>query len=441
MAISVLRYYYFLEDDMAKMDQLCSELKRSDFKPDEGAGSWRLFSSEEGQQLNRMRYGNMLLLVLGVRRLQGRWASILGPLDEAEQEAGLPGSDILARVTIFGSDEGSWEQLLESAHGVCAYRDAIRFDIDHGQLARLNWKWPHGNACYLFRQEGLSPALDSFFGASLPLIEAAMIRLNMVSDLYWDRLAIVSKERQECDTRLSHILHTQLVSERVPLKEVEELEEQVRELSFSYGILAGDYSLISEGSNRIAGLVDDVIRQTKGKYVVHLKLDQMETVLQPYRDRLAQLKKAEEDLRMSRENHQAAIEVVRSRIDIMMSRENIATQERIKDLLESNTSIQRQSLTFQVAAGIIEFIVLVYYSLSLWKELAPTAYMLVPPWLQLAGSVLLSATAVDFTHLLAEYQQGEKQVKGRLAFFAIVLFLFLAMIILASIILQGNAPH
>jgi hypothetical protein len=441
MTISVLRYYYFLADDEEKIDQLCRELKRSEYKPDDGTMTWNLFSNEEGQLLKSMRHGNMLLLVLGVRRLQGSWASIMGSLDEVEKKAGLPNSDILGKVTVLGSDAGSWEQLLESAHGVCAYSEVIRFDIEQGQLGRLDWKWPHGHACYLFRQEGSSPALDSFFGSCLPMIEAALIGLNMVSDLYQDRIALVSKERQECDTRLSHILHTQLVSVQAPLKEVEELEEQVRDLSFSYGILAGDYSLISEAGNHIAGLVDAVIEQTRDQRFLKIKHVQMEAVLTPYRSRLAQLKKTEEDLRMSRENHQAAIDVVRSRIDIMMSRENIETQERIKDLLEINTSIQKQSLTFQIAAGIIEFIVLAYYSHSLWEAVTPTAYALVPPWLQLVGSVILSAIAVVFTHLLAEYQQGDKHVKGKLIFYATVLLVFLIAVIVATIILQGKAPH
>lgn len=431
MPCSLLRYYYFLDDDLPLVERFNEILVSNSFAP--GSAVFK-----PGKWVNRVVYGNMIVFIAAISG-ETAWEAIQSQLEDCEHQAGI-NSDLLARVTVLHDFSDSFDNSLELARKLCPYHDAITFGTRQGQLARLDWKWPRSQAFYLFCETEPGKA-SSFFASGLPLVEAALIRLNMVSNLYRDRHSIVDKERQEMDRKLSHILHTQLVSDKAPLREAEELEAQIQELAASYGILAGDYSSLSEASNKMEDLIKAVVQHVKTQPFLQLSAELLETILQPYQERLRQLHKSQQDLHSSRENYQAAIDVVRSRIDIMMSRENIATQERIKDLMEINTTVQKQSLVFQVAAGIIEFIVLAYYSHSLWKALAHNAYAIIPPWLQFIVVLLFSFTTVKVTHMVAEYRQGDHHVKGRLIVYGISLALLLALIIAASAFMEAKGAH
>lgn len=401
-----------------------------DFFQDAGSSWW-----------SSIHCGNMMVIVLGLRKKQSTWDSYMASMEGWESRANLSGDDLLGKVTVLCASGSRWEDLLETAHGLYPYREIESFPVKNGQLARLDWKWSGTGAYYLFQQQDAPAALARFFGSGLPLFEAGMLRLNMVCNLYRDRNSTITREISSCDTRLSNILHTELVSETAAMKKVEELEEQVQELSSSYGILAGDYNMIREGISRINGLLQAVLLQIKGEYFWQMDSGLEGSILNPYYRRLSELKSTADELRASRENHQAAIDVVRSRIDIMLSFQNIETQGRIKTLMELNTSMQKQSLTFQIAAGIIEFIVLAYYSHSLWKNLAHNAYNLIPPGVQLFMVVLFSWTAVYCTHLIAEYRQGDHHVRGRMMLYSGLLLALLFIIVFGSYWLELNAGH
>lgn len=442
MAFFMLRYYYFLDDDAGSMDSFVGELKNAAFRPGHGSSGLRpFFAQSEDRVVTRLQSGNMVVLVLGIKDAEGGWEGYHQTIQDAEQASAINNDDILANITILGSSAGEWDVLLEEARELCAFQHIIPFSIANGQLARLDWKWPKGRAFYLLRQEDTLPALDRFLGSSLPLLEGTLIRLNMISRLNRERNRLVLKEKLECDQRLSGILHSQLVSTQISEQNVEQLEEQVQSLSLSYGLVAGDYSVITEGSSNMNGLIGDVKGQVKEESFLTTGEEFLEIILRPYNSIMGALHRTEEELRLSRENHQAAIDVVRSRIDLMLSRENFRTQARIKDLMELNTSIQQQSLTFQVAAGIIEFIVLAYYSHSLWKNLAHAAYDLVPPWLQFVVVLLFSFNTVYCTHLIAEFKQGDTHVRKKMLLFSLFLFLLLGLIIGGTYWLELNAAH
>ncbi len=161
--------------------------------------------------------------------------------------------------------------------------------------------------------------------------------------------------------------------------------------------------------------------------------------MENYHERLDQLTQAEANLQVSQQDYQAAIEVVRSRIDMMNSRSNLATQAQIRELMEHNTEMQKQSLVFQYAAGLIEFIVLAYYSHSLWKNLSHEGYLMVPASIQFIVVLLFSGNAVYCTHLLAEYMQGEYEVKSKMVHIVDLTGVLLVTIIAGTIFLSSQS--
>jgi len=218
------------------------------------------------------------------------------------------------------------------------------------------------------------------------------------------------------------------------LEVTEELEHEIDGLSTAYGMLAGDYNLILDGIKRLEAQLTALERQFRHEPGLEMPSALLDQLTLPYQERLESLRNTQVELKMVQENYHAAIEVVQSKINIMNSRTNIATQEEIRGLLEVNTSMQKQSLVFQYAAGLIEFIVLAYYSHTLWSHLVHAAYVAIPPWIQFVVLMLFSGNTVLVTHLIAEYMQGEKHVRGRLIRAAITLTLIFALVVAASIL-------
>jgi hypothetical protein len=249
---------------------------------------------------------------------------------------------------------------------------------------------------------------------------------------------MVEQELRDLDQQLSRILHTHLVTEQKESKQAEELEEQIQALSSAYGMLATDMNLINEGRRRLQRKWERFQTRLGRERALVIDDDQLGILGQPFLDTLDNLNELSQTLITTRDSHQAAINVVRSRIDIMNSRTNIATQDKIRELMELNTAIQKQGLAFQLAAGLIEFIVLAYYSHSLWKNLVHNAYDNIPAVYQFIAVLLFSSLTTYLTHLLAEYVQGHTQLRKRIILTGLPLLLLLLIILLASIVF--NSP-
>jgi hypothetical protein len=230
-----------------------------------------------------------------------------------------------------------------------------------------------------------------------------------------------------------------LVEESQEASIIDTYEKHLDLMSSGYGKLVNNFSLILEGYQRLTNLLEVLRHQLAQEPSFAYSDVTGQQIFLPFEQRVAKLSRTLDELRLSRENHQAAIEVIRSRIDLLMSKENIATQTQIRTLMETNTAIQKQSLTFQFAAGLIEFIILAYYSHSLWKSLVPGAYHAIASWIQLLFVIAFSANTVYLTHLIAEYLQGEKHVKKQLQFSLLVLVIIILVVLIASAIFQKHA--
>ncbi|HCF50422.1 MAG TPA: hypothetical protein DER60_09075, partial [Syntrophomonas sp.] len=233
-------------------------------------------------------------------------------------------------------------------------------------------------------------------------------------------------------------LHANLVSDQGEHKETEELSAQLNRLTTSYAKIAGSRHLIAKGKANLQAVLNQWTRQLRQESALDFDQARLNTWMENYHERLDQLTQAEANLQVSQEDYQAAIEVVRSRIDMMNSRSNLATQAQIRELMEHNTEMQKQSLVFQYAAGLIEFIVLAYYSHSLWKNLSHEGYLMVPASIQFIVVLLFSGNAVYCTHLLAEYMQGEHEVKSKMVISLISLAVLLVTIIAGTIFLSSQ---
>ena len=219
------------------------------------------------------------------------------------------------------------------------------------------------------------------------------------------------------------------------MEESTELEQQINELSASYGMIAGDYALLSADCKKIEVLLSDLNWQFRIQPGLKLDDEFRDNITQPYHRRLQEMIDTLDELHIR--EYEAAIEVVRSRVDILNSRANIL----LRDRLRANGSKYRNATKpgFQYAAGLIEFIVLAYYSHSLWSP-GHNAYMAIPRMDTVYSGYGLFGSTVYCTHLLAEYIQGEHHVRSKLISAALFLLAIFIFVLLGTVLLGTKSP-
>ncbi|MGI5880745.1 MAG: hypothetical protein ACOX6L_09150 [Syntrophomonadaceae bacterium] len=426
----VLSCIAYLEDDDNDVNNLCRLLET------EGWLKQNTFVFENSGVGSSPYYYNLQtanIMILMLHQSVDDWQAGMDKIKSYMQTAGLSADDLLAASNILLAVGQDWENTINECQQIVPASQPLDLGLREGGLTRFM-----GNArVCLAAMPHYNPRYAKFLALKLPVIEAGLVRLQMISSLMRDRNVTVTRERMEIDRRLSDVLHSNLVMEQGKFKAAEDLEMQIHSLSSAYGILNGDYSLLADGRNRLDTALQNLHNMLLNEPALDIKPEVLQELLMPYEQRLQEIRVSLDELRLSRENHQAAIDVVRSRIDIMMSKTNIETQEQIKDLMVLNTSMQKQSLTFQFAAGLIEFIVLAYYGHSLWKNLAHAAYENIPGVIQLVFVLLFAGGTVYCTHLWAEFLQGEHHIKNKVVASTLILLIFLTIIFVASILYSG----
>jgi hypothetical protein len=433
----VLRYYFYLDDEDDKFQDLLktvqNKLPLELYDPHD-------YGKESPFLYYELEFNNIKILVLGLSSNDSAWNENLQSLSSWEERVGIDTEVLLGQASVLCGHGYEWELLLEEASRIVSVKELISAVMDSGQIARILDSPVKGETYYLCRLEEYTTSNQRLLLQGLPQLQAAIIKLHMIISLLRDRHQTIVREKDDLNQKLSMILHAHLVTEPGDGDESTRLEQQINELSASYGMIAGDYALLSEDCKKIEVLLSDLTRQFRIQPGLKLDDEFLDNIIQPYHRRLQEMLDTLDELRISRENHQAAIEVVRSKVDILNSRANIATQQQIKNLMEVNTQMQKQSLVFQYAAGLIEFIVLAYYSHSLWSHLAHNAYAVIPGWIQFIMVMVFSGSTVYSTHLLAEYMQGEHHVRKKLIYSALFLMVLFIFVLVTTLLIGAKSP-
>jgi len=432
----VLRFYYFLEDDIDSLKKLteifnCNGLTLSTkniplaVKQPEGV----LYNLDYPQ-------GKLKILAVKTSMEDDYWQAALENLRSWEDEDPLAGSDIMGSLTILAGTD-SWEEMTEKACETIPGGAGEIFELKNGAMSCLKRDRSKGEAIYLCRLDNIESVDLSFLFRRMPSFYAGILRLEALDFVLNDRLLSIRREKDEMQQDLINILHAKLVMNQATLMETEELEDEIRRLAAAYGKLVGDQNMVVDGLKQLETTLLVMERQINADTTLLVPAAVFTQLTESYQQRREDLRNMRDELNEVQEDYRAAMDVVQSKIEVMNSRTNIATQEQIKGLLEVNTEMQKQGLVYQYAAGLIEFVVLAYYSHTLWSHLQHTAYTVIPSWIQFVTVIVFSGNIVWATHLIAEYKQGEHHVRKKLIV-AIILFLLLFTLIAAGSILAGS---
>ncbi|MBO8159248.1 hypothetical protein [Thermosyntropha sp.] len=443
MEMTFYRYYIHPSQDADSGELLAKSFVAEGFKHYTEIKSW-----SKGNHSEKFFYFKKIpkieILCLRLDFDANFTSQILQYLNDCEKKAEIDTTFLLGKIDVWA---GYKMPLEETVNFAAKHYDLLSFKpveikIEKSTAARLNWLWPNEKAIYAASIDPQDENAQYFLEFELPCIEASLLKLDNITKYYKEKLPLITKKKNEMDQRLARIINSSFSSIKNQQELIKELENQLENLSSLYSIIASDYSIVLEGIDKISQALkySQNLLYNKQKNSIFGK-QLYEKIFNYYIYKLEDMKNIEKNLRISRENYQAAIDVLRSRLDILISHENIETQQQIKEIMEVNISLQKQGLVFQFAAGLVEFIVLAYYSHSLWKALSPAAYHMVEGWIQFIIVCLFSGCTVYLTHLIAEYIQGEKHFLKRIITLTILLFILLAVTFVFGIAVEQGAIH
>ncbi len=278
---------------------------------------------------------------------------------------------------------------------------------------------------------------ESFAATGLPRLDSLIKKLSRTAHYFEEQRLTIASERGDVDREVGALLHRKIISDASGSAGTATLEEQIANLSRMFGLLATDSLLVRRSSDSMSRDLKSLDREFErigspgqrdeigAYYSRRFSLD------------LAEAHSESRDLDFSRQSAQAAIEVVRTQVEIMRAGEEAAIQRQSQEILSSSLVLQQERLALQVAAGFVEFVLVFYYVLKSWEGIVGTDLVEhMAPLLRLVVVGSFSGAAAVGTHFLALTLQNQTWKSKGLWLSVATLVLSLAAMVMLSIAYQ-----
>jgi hypothetical protein len=268
-----------------------------------------------------------------------------------------------------------------------------------------------------------------------PDLDSLLKELNRSTSYFSQQKKIVVNERADVDSQIGKLLHKQTVATEARAPDTHDLETSIAGLSRMFGLLATDSLMIRQADKRLEGDLSLLAR-------ILLKMMNSETgtdaigafYTKAYTEELENVRNVSRDLDHSRQNAEAAISVVRTRIDLLRAEEEAAIRQQTQGLLKQSLMLQEEGLALQVSAGLIEFVLVFYYVLKSWEAiLGLEAWEHIAPLLRMIPVFGIAAGAAAGTHFLARSIKNKTWKNPWLWVSAVVLVASLLLLVVLSV--------
>ncbi len=395
---ALIHIFYFLSEDEAEI-----------------ARCWRRILQEmKGQETEMLQEHKGVMLVKAIKTrgaelylyVRRRTVALRLVLHSPEEHVHLLGrvrdvasselSLMLGETIIFLSQE---REKVEKLYGGIAWR---RSELPLGELYFLEAQ--NDRKSYLM----LSPLPGQEFFMRFIYADLLDRKIEREAGLFMDMLESVREKRRKCERHSSKLLDARGET-------LQDFERLVKELCTIYIELARYLEWVN---SKVSMLKED-LHELSGE--VRWLVSGEDEV---FSERMERHRYALETLLYERENFILAHQKVKNALDVVGMRIEI---ERGRETVE----LQQESISLQVAAGFIEFIVVFYYTLNSWKILGKEAFSLLPAWQVLLVMTAFSSSVVLFTHAVAvARRKGRRLTSGMAASLALTAVVALAMLML-----------
>ncbi len=445
-----VHFFYLLKEDTESLQRLWALLGAGSGSPrgttSEGLASSSLEPEGHCQVVHKVELDELDLCLLMLADMSAieivyhrpasaplgsSWRQVLEKIDETRALVDREKAPLLGETTVLVAGGAREADIGELAAAVLGADELVR-EADHTEAytTTLGRRVPAGTILASELEPGISsggfllnfilPGQDSrvtsrdyyalatgqpeaVIACLLPEVDAALKKLARVTAHFEQERLTIASERSVVDRQVGAVLHQQLITE-TGTPGTGRLEEQIASLSRMFGVLGTDSLLVRRAEDQLhrsLKTLDDSLDQliAKGpgardeisKHYHSIYAVELEAV----RDNLA-------DLAFSRQSAQAAIEVVRTQVELLRAGEEAAIQSQTKELLSRSLLLQQERLALQVAAGFVEFVLVFYYVLKSWEGIVgQNAVEHIQPVLRLIVVAAMSAGAALGTHFLA----------------------------------------
>ena len=331
----------------------------------------------------------------------------------------LPGVEsAIGRARIIVGNESKIDDFESRVEKRCSL-----LETKFGDLHQFEEETGNREHIYYLAPKDDSEAVEHFLTLDFPLFDFAIHKLHMERDYFKNQQKWIMNEKAEIDKEIGVLLHKSIVGETLNPEYIGSLERDIDTLSSKYAILVNDGHLIRKART---ALEDDVGR-------VQIRLREFGSVpkgglniTQNSIDLIARLREEESSISFAIKNTKTAIDTVRTSVELLRSRENIMLQE--------------EAVSFQVAAGGLEFIIIFYYSLTSWLHLIGEArFELIAPTVRFLTIFLFASASVALTHFVGESFKKKWKLNRGLILSAAALLAVFAYIVYFSI-QTGSLP-
>ena len=228
---------------------------------------------------------------------------------------------------------------------------------------------PNDSSADYFVLRANSP--ERMLSTIFPELDSLLKELARAAAYFREQRDAIVEENSSIDKQVGALLHRQVVSMDVTNPDTVKLESRIAELSRMFGLLATDSLVTRQADKRLAKdlgalrrvlgrMMDPAPGKVDGVGDYHLEL---------FGTEVEAIRTVNRDLDHSRQNAEAAIDVVRTRIELVRAEEGSQIQSQTRGLLDQMLKLQEEATALQVAAGLIEFVLIFYYVLISWEHL------------------------------------------------------------------------
>lgn len=268
-----------------------------------------------------------------------------------------------------------------------------------------------------------------------PELDSLLKELERATAFFREQRSSIVEENSSIDKQVGALLHRQVISMDAENPDTAELESRIADLSRMFGLLATDSLMTRQAEKRLEkdlGALRTVLSRVMnptadsdgiGEY--HLGL---------YGTELKAIRTVSSDLDHSRQNAEAAIDVVRTQVELLRAEEEAEIQSQTRGLLDQILKLQEEGLALQVAAGLIEFVLIFYYVLISWEHLLGVEEAEhISPIVRIIPVAGIAAGAALGTHFLARSIKNKTWKNPGLWVSAVMLLMALVGLVILSI--------
>jgi hypothetical protein len=288
-----------------------------------------------------------------------------------------------------------------------------RVETESGLLCQFEEKEGKKEHFYFLIPAKEVEGIEHFLTLDFPLFDFEIHKLHMERDYFKNQQKWIMSEKEEIDKSIGDLLHKSIVGETLNPKFIKTLEGDIDLLSSKYAILVNDGHLLRKARTTLEDDIDMV--QARLNEFGKIPSEGLE-IIRGSIDLNDSLKEAEISISYAIKNTKTAIDTVRTSVELLRSRENIFLQE--------------EAISFQVAAGVLEFIIIFYYSLTSWLHI-------LPPPTKFITIFLFALSGVMLTHFVGKsYKEKWRLNKGMIITIAAMIAVFIYIVFLS--IKTGN---